>query len=480
MRMTERKRAGSIGGGRHQRPSLARPRTLLTAAFAAIAGMFAAGCSANLGEPTAPIAAPNPATEAAPAKPRTVKIAMLLPLAGFGPAAAVAKSMKQAGELALFERDNPNVQLLVKDDAGTPEGARNAADQAIREGAEVILGPLFSQSVSAAAPVARAGNVPMIAFSNDVRTAGSGVYLMSFLAGPEVERVTAFAASRGKRRFAALIPGDAYGDGVEPVFRRTVLEQGGTLVHVERYPLAANGMLEPVKRVADAIKEAELAGSPVDALFLPAGADSLPQLASLLVYNGVDPVKVKLIGTGAWDFPNIGREPMLAGGWYPSPDPRGWQDFSARFAKSFGAAPPRVASLAYDAVSLAVALSSTGAGPRFTAAALTDPRGFPGVDGNVTFSASGLPSRGLAVLEIQPYGNSVVDPAPSAGYMPAPRFPSDGRTNGGGSLAGTSVGPAPPIAELPPLSPVPVTGSVAGASPRMAPVTGSVDVPQPR
>ena len=48
----------------------------------------------------------------------------------------------------------------------------------------------------------------------------------------------------------------------------------------------------------------------------------------------------------------------------PAPDPRGWTDFSQKYAKSYGTAPPRIASLAYDAVSLAIALSG---GPRGTA-----------------------------------------------------------------------------------------------------------------
>lgn len=375
-----------------------------------LAAALLGGCSANLGSNANNSAEVAPAPAASqPTKP--TRIAMLLPLAGVGQTAAIAKSMKQAGEMALFERDNPNVQLLVKNDRGTADGARAAAEEAVRDGAEVILGPLFSGAVSGAAPVARAAGIPVIAFSNDVRTAGNGVYLMSFLAKPEVERIVSFASARGKRRFAALIPADAYGDTVEPVFRTAVAASGGALVHLERYSPRANAMLEPAKRVAEVIRQAELAGAPVDALFIPGGQDSLPQLAPLLTYNGIDTTKVKLLGTGAWDYPNVGREQALAGGWYPGPDPRGWQDFSARFAKTFGSAPPRVASLAYDAVSLAISLSSQPPGQRFTTANLTNPQGFQGVDGSVTLSPDGTSSRNLAILEIQPFGSTVIDTA---------------------------------------------------------------------
>ena len=86
-----------------------------------------------------------------------VKIALLLPLGGMGETAAIAKSMKQAAEMALFELNDPSVQLVTKDDGGTAAGARAAADAAIKDGAEIILGPLFSQAVTGAAPVRAPG-----------------------------------------------------------------------------------------------------------------------------------------------------------------------------------------------------------------------------------------------------------------------------------------------------------------------------------
>lgn len=405
-------------------------RSAICTLAGACTGLLAA-CSANVGTSDGPQASLDPAKDAAANKIASgeTKIAMLLPLAGVGPSAAVAKSLKQAGEMALFERDNPSIRLMVKDDGGTPEGARAAAEQAVRDGAQIILGPLFARSVTAAAPVARQANIPIIAFSNDSRVAGNGVYLMSFLPGPEIDRVVSYATSRGKRRFAALIPADAYGDTVEPAFRAAAGQYGGTVVHIDRYPVSTNAMMEPVKRVAEVIRKAELAGEPVDALFLPGGQDTLPQLAPLISYHGIDPSRVQLLGTGAWDYPNVGREKALAGGWYPSSDPRSWQDFSTRFARTFGTTPPRLASLAYDAVGLAVSLSSEQSGGRYATAAITNPQGYSGVDGTVSFSANGFSQRRLAILEIQQYGNSVIDPAPRFGDASATATPTYGEVS---------------------------------------------------
>lgn len=386
----------------------------LSGLVAVVPAVLLAACATNLGQSggsTSSIAAGGgQETAGAPRKP--VKIAMLLPLGGFDQTAAIAKSMKQAGEMALFEIDNPSVQLVVKDDKGTEAGARVAAEEAVKEGAEIILGPLFAKAVPGAASVARTAKIPVLAFSNDRQVAGNGVYLMSFLVEPEVERVVAFAASQGKKRFAALIPNDAYGKAVEPAFRQAVARAGGTIAELQTCAADANGMLEPAKRVFEVIKQYDDAGSPVDVLFLPGGQDTLPHLGPLIAYSGINTQRTKLLGTGGWEYPNLGRDDAFVGGWYASPDPRGWQVFSERFAKTFGSAPPRIASLAYDAVSIAISLSSNSPGARYTTANLTRAAGFSGVDGTVRFLPSGLSEHTLAVLEVQKFGSSVVDPAP--------------------------------------------------------------------
>jgi ABC-type branched-subunit amino acid transport system substrate-binding protein len=340
-----------------------------------------------------------------------VKVAVLLPITSSGSTPAVAKALKQAAELALFDFDNPNVTLIPKDTRGSPEGARSAAESALREGAELIIGPLFAQEVTAAAPVARQGGVPMIAFSSDEKVAGNGVYLLSFLAGRDVPRIVSYAMSQAKRNFAELIPQSAYGRIAETAFARAVSSGGGqAAVRASFPPDDSTAMLGPVQQIANAVKS----GQGVDALFLPAGRDELPELAPLLTSEQLSSGRVQFIGTGQWDYPNIGGDRALLGGWYPAPDPKGWSSFVQRYSKTYGGAPPRIASLAYDAISLAVSLSANPPGQRFTAAQLTRPTGFSGVDGLFRLLSDGTCERGLAILEVREGGAQVIDPAPSS------------------------------------------------------------------
>ena len=123
------------------------------AGLMAIAGLLLAACSGNSSyfsstpfssTPQPPVAPPAPATTLGTGQ---VKAALILPLSATGNAGIAGQAMRNAAEMALAEFNAPNIQLLVKDDGGTAEGARLAAQQALDEGAEIIVGPLFAQSV---------------------------------------------------------------------------------------------------------------------------------------------------------------------------------------------------------------------------------------------------------------------------------------------------------------------------------------------
>jgi ABC-type branched-subunit amino acid transport system substrate-binding protein len=238
------------------------------------------------------------------------------------------------------------------------------------------------------------------------------VYLLSFLAGSDVPRIVSYAASRGKKRFAALVPQTDSGRLVEQSFLAAVSQAGGKVVTVKSYPQDANGMAAPVREVAALAKKGQT--PEVDAILIAGGADNIPSLAPLLPSSEMDTQNVKLIGTGSWDYSGVGREEILTGGWFPAPDPKGWTDFTKRYADTYGDVPPRLASIAYDAVSLAVSLSNNPKGKRYTNTQLTRAAGFAGIDGLFRLRADGTSDRGFAILEVQRSSNEVIDVAPSS------------------------------------------------------------------
>lgn len=386
-------------------PGFVRARRFWLAGAVAAATAVVAGCSGiPLGGNTAPSAPPQqPATVGA----GQVKVALILPLTAPGNAGVAAQSMKNAAEMALAEFTKPNIQLLIKDDGGTAQGAQTAAQQALDEGAEIILGPLFAQAVAAAGQVARTRNVPVIAFSTDTSVATRGVYLLSFLPESDVERIVEYAVAQGKRSFGALVPENAYGSVIEAAFNQSIARRGGRIVALERYTLDRVRMQDPIKRVALAIGQ-------IDSIFIPDGGDAVPLVAQSLAASGVTRGKVQLMGTGLWDDPRVFAEAALHGGWYAAPEPGGYRSFTARYKTRYGQDPVRTATLSYDAVSLVAALVKTQGPQRFSEQVLTNPSGFSGIDGIFRFRADGTNERGLAVLRVTPNGGQVASPAPKA------------------------------------------------------------------
>jgi ABC-type branched-subunit amino acid transport system substrate-binding protein len=346
----------------------------------------------------------GPAEQPAAVGTGHVKVGLILPLSASGNAGVAAQSMRNAAEMALAEFQNPNIQLLIKDDGGNAQGAQQGTQQALDEGAEMILGPLFASSVPATAQLTRAKGVSVIAFSTDSSVAGRGVYLLSFLPESDVNRIVDYAAGTGKRSFAACLPDNAYGNVVEATFKQAAGRKGGRIVAFEKY---GADRATAARTVAQSLGQA-------DALFLADDGESLVATADALTAAGANLKNIQLLGTGLWDNPRVSASPALQGGLYAAPDPAGFRSFSGRYRAKFGADPVRTATLAYDAVALVAALARTQGPQRFSSEVLTNPSGFAGIDGLFRFRADGANERGLAVMRVASGGSQPVAGSPKS------------------------------------------------------------------
>jgi ABC-type branched-subunit amino acid transport system substrate-binding protein len=379
-------------------------RICLGALLLSFAGLGAACSGMSIGDFGAPVQPSTTPQQPAVVGAGQIKVGLILPLSAGGNAGVAAQSMKNAAEMALAEFNNPDIQLLAKDDGGTTAGAQTAAQQALAEGAEIILGPLFAQSVAAAGQLARSSGRPVIAFSTDTSVASRGIYLLSFLPESDVERIVGYAANNGKRSFIAMVPDNAYGTVIEAAFNQAVARHNGRVVALQRYPLDKGARQAAVSAVAQAAATA-------DALFIPDGPDAA-ELVNALAAARVNVKRLQLLGSGLWDDSSVAASASLQGGWYPAPEPAGYRNFAARYRKRFNQDPVRTATLSYDAVALVAALVKTHGAQRFSEEVLTSSSGFGGIDGIFRFRDDGTNERGLAVMRVTPSGGQPIAPAP--------------------------------------------------------------------
>jgi len=346
------------------------------------------------------------------------RIAIILPFSAKSERLrAEASSMLLAAELALFTRDDDNVLLIALDSRGTPEGAKQAAKSAQKQGASVILGPILAGSVKASGKEARKSGTPVIAFSTDTSAAGNGVYLLSFPPEAEVARVSEYAAQSGARKFAYIGPNSVYGRRVLGAYRAQVANLDGVMSGVETYAgKDISVMQDPAQKLAlyYGTSEEILAGKDpgFHAVMLPEGGIALRSLAPLLsFYNEeVRSSNVQLLGTGLWNHEDAAREPALNGGIFAGPDIEGKTAFNAQYDAVYGEDPSRLAALAYDGLNIAAFIADGD--PKDRTEKLTDKAGFFGVDGLVQFDRDGLPRRGLAIYQIRNGRFIIIDAAP--------------------------------------------------------------------
>lgn len=388
---------------------LCRARTLLAASI--VAGSLA-GCGGKVSGPDTTAQAPDgtgtPAIPMPIPESQRIKIGLILPLTG--ERASLGQAMLNGAQLALFDATSSNIALEVRDDAGAVGPAAQAAQSVIGDGAQLILGPVFAQNVKAVGPVARAKGINVVAFSTDKSVAGNGVYVMGFLPSLQVERIVGYSTRQGLKRFAALLPQSPYGQAVAASLEQAAARAGASVAHIDYYDPNSLEASFAVGQLGDFLAS----GGQIDALLIPESDQRLLGIVRSLPSFGVDPLQVRLLGSTLWESVGYAGDPLLAGAWYPAPDPARLQQFRATYQSVYGGDPPRLAMLAYDAVLMAAALAAGPAGADFSATALTDPNGFYGIDGLFRLNADGGVDRGLAILEVNSAGPQVRDPPPQS------------------------------------------------------------------
>jgi len=368
-------------------------------------------------------------------------VAILLPLSGRD--AQLGQQLLEAAELGLFDAADERFTLLPVDTGGTPAGAVEAAEKAIGQGARLILGPLFGAEAAAVGPIAKSAGINVVSFSNDQTVAGDNVFVFGFLPRPQVERIVAYSASKGSRRFALLAPRGGFGDTVSDELQKAARTSRTQVTRLETYDTASGDLSPTLRRFADferrslalANEKKQYEGKTdevsrqalrrldglqgqgdigFDTLLLPEGGDRLKMMAPILQGYDIDPKSVRLLGTVLWDDPALTSEPSLRGAWFVAPSPEGRAEFEAAYEKTYQRKPPRLATLAYDMVALAAVLAKIGDRPDFSRVALTQSTGFAGIDGLFRFLPDGRTERGYAIIEIGDRQRRVIDPAPES------------------------------------------------------------------
>ena len=365
--------------------------------------VFLAGCSTVIprgAEPPRPeTPAPPPVTAGLPDDQKHHRIALLVPLSG--PNAGIGQSLANATTMALLDTKADNIRMTSYD---TAKGATIAAQNAIRDGNKLIIGPLLSDNVVATANIARPAGVPILSFSNDSGVAGNNVFILGHIPSQSIERVVDYARSKGMTRFAGLVPNGVYGQRASSTLLRKVKDVGGTVVSIQTFNRDSPSMEAATKKLAQ--------NGEFEAVLLADNGDMAIKAAPHIRKNASSTAKI--LGTDLWNTSsNLAGAPSMRGAWFASVSDSLYKQYADRYRARYGKAPFRLSSLGYDSVLLTVKVADNWkVGSPFPINQLTDKGGFIGLDGVFRFKANGVSERALEVQEIRAGSFAVIDPAP--------------------------------------------------------------------
>ncbi len=387
-----------------QDPSLASEA--LEAAFAMLAGRQSV---------------PAPSGFRLPQKsPGVTRIALLVPRSGSN--AILGDELVRGAELALFSVRNANIQLVVLDTAGGPEAA-TAANQAVNAGADLMIGPLFSQAVLPAQGVAAQSGIPMLALSNNVDVAASGSWLLGYLPEQQIDLLLGHALTVGGGKVGILAEDSSFG-------QRLAQHAGKRLGQFGMRPEASLTLNAAQLASEDDLKQAirdftgykppdddedkpaasDLPPPRFDAVLFAGSADFALRVAPVLAYYDADPERVLYLGNAQWNQRRILIEPSLQGGLFASRPTGLDENFNALWTSAWPGRPGALARLSFDAVAMASVLASQD--PQTWNTSLVSGSGFNGFSGAYRLLPNGGNQRAFELRQVSGGVSTLVQPAP--------------------------------------------------------------------
>lgn len=329
-----------------------------------------------------------------------ITIGVILPLTGDG--AKYGEEAKNGIELALEELKEPKIKILYEDDQGTSSGAVSAFNKLTSSAKiPVIIGPMFSSTALAIAPLGEKNKVVILspsASSPELTKAGDYFFRnwpSDVYEGGEMGR---FAYNTLKlRRVAILSVNLDYGVGLTNVFKKVFESAEAKTLTVENYDQGATDFRTQLSKIKSL--------NP-DGLYLPG---YYAEIGLILRQARELGIKAQFLSGVGFDNPKIleiagsAAEGVIFARPYYDPESQDSRvkRFAERFTRKYKTPPGIYAAHAYDALDiLAEAIKKGGYSADKIKAALYSIKDFSGVTGDTSFDENGDVAKPIQIMKV--------------------------------------------------------------------------------
>lgn len=286
-----------------------------------------------------------------------LRIGFLLPLSG--DFETLGRDIAGGAEMALFQIRDTEIEIVFFDTKGGSR-AEQAARQAVASDVDIVVGPLFTIAVQKARPILAASSIPVLALSNNIKSASPGNWVLGYLPEQQIDHLLGFAVGENKTRIAILASEDPFG-------RQILGHAVKRLAHFGLQP-AETKMLSPAilandDSLKDAIKtfsrykkpetdDDPLPEAAYDVLILAGQPNFILRTAPVLAFYDLDPERVTYLGTDLWTRTNLVNEPSLQGSIITQASLPASEGFEKQWQSVFAKPSTTLVRLGFDAFAL--------------------------------------------------------------------------------------------------------------------------------
>jgi branched-chain amino acid transport system substrate-binding protein len=336
----------------------------------------------------------------------TINVALFLPLTG--QYAEMGQGLFNAAQQALFDSGNNQISLIPFDTKSTESGTQAAVTLAKSEKIDIILGPFLSTDTAYVKKAYRGSAIPIISFSNAPNLGGDNVFMMGFSPLEQTKSVLEFASNKNTHNIGVIVDNNEHGQLIESLIQGLAPQYNLNIMN-KAYVKGQSGA--PLQQQLSAFMGLGGTKQPYQAIFIGTNAPDSVAISQILVNNGYGTQAVARLGTGLWDDEILATHPAMQNSFFASADPVERHAFEQDYFKLFKTPAPRLASLAYDGVSLISVLSANNQNKSINIRDLRNPNGFAGIDGVFRFGNDNIIQRNLAILGIQDKQQKLIQPA---------------------------------------------------------------------
>ena len=309
---------------------------------------------------------------------KKIKIGLLVPLTGSNK--EVGQSIIKAVILAVTDINNDLIEIIIKDTNSEPNKTLKSAIELKELGVQVIIGPVFHQSL---AYLDQIKGVKFLSLTNKTidlpkNTISAGVNSTSQLLA-----IKKFLDLNNIKKTIFLTPIQNYEfeikKGIEEsninIFKEHSYDPDPTKLtkqieeityynvrkqnlQNEIYKIKKSSDINKEQKIKDLEKKYTIGSVDFDAVIISDFNENLKSVATSLLYTDIFPTDKYFITLNQWFDESLLREKDFQPIYYPSINKKNFDDFKERFFKKFNENPNHLSLLSYDLIGLVYYLSS--------------------------------------------------------------------------------------------------------------------------